>query len=243
MHKSGTTLVSQILHCSGINMGEDIDPRVSYDRRNKYERCSTLALNLELLGLGDIGASSLNVEAPDTSWLTGDQRARMRDTLQACDEAYADWGFKDPRTCLAYPLWAAELPEHKIIAIYRPPGEIWPRYRVQHLHHYYRSPSRAWTFVNGWCRYNSSILTHLQRTSMDFLVLSYRELVTHDAELSRLQEFVGIRLSDQRDPSLYRGRSETSLLIKIMAWLVRTQTGVGPDEIIQQFEAYRNDNL
>jgi hypothetical protein len=45
MHKSGTTLVSEILHHSGINMGDDIDEHVSYDRGNKYEHESTLGLN------------------------------------------------------------------------------------------------------------------------------------------------------------------------------------------------------
>lgn len=41
MHKSGTTLVSQILHHSGIPMGDGFDENVTYDGGNKYEREST----------------------------------------------------------------------------------------------------------------------------------------------------------------------------------------------------------
>ncbi len=37
MHKSGTTLVAEMLHKSGINMG-DFDESVSYDIGNQYER-------------------------------------------------------------------------------------------------------------------------------------------------------------------------------------------------------------
>ena len=37
MHKSGTTLISQILHHSGVNMGgAEIETSRSYDEGNKY---------------------------------------------------------------------------------------------------------------------------------------------------------------------------------------------------------------
>ena len=52
MHKSGTTLVSQMLHQSGINMG-DFDPLVSYDRGNQYERESALQLDMDIMRAKD----------------------------------------------------------------------------------------------------------------------------------------------------------------------------------------------
>jgi hypothetical protein len=240
MHKSGTTLISQILHRSGINMGESIDPKVSYDRGNKYERLSTRALNLEILGLKDIYTPSYDLDvSPDAFQLTEDQRRRMREIIQRCNQAYPNWGFKDPRTCLVYPLWASELPEHKIIAVYRSPGEIWPRYRKKRLRHCYKNPSRAWKFMKGWCRYNSNVLSYLQNANLDFLVLSYGELMASDAEFNRLQEFVGIELNDQRKKSLYRNRTEEYPLIEIATWLVHKQTGCTPGKIMEQFEALR----
>ena len=48
MHKSGTTLVSQTLHASGINMG-DFDSSLTYDTNNKFERHNTQELNRDML--------------------------------------------------------------------------------------------------------------------------------------------------------------------------------------------------
>lgn len=237
MHKSGTTLVSQILHHSGINMGGNIDAKVSYDRGNKYERDSVLELNLEILGLK--GYEIIDFDAPGGLQITEDQRARMRKIIRDCNKAYVDWGFKDPRTALVYPMWASELPEHKIIAIYRPLGEIWPRFRYKPLLHFYKNPYRAWQLANRWWEHNSRLLDYLQNTSLEFIVLSYREFMTDDGEFDRLQEFVGKKLSDQRKKDLYRNRSEEYLWVKIATWLVYKQTGYMPEKIIEQFEALR----
>lgn len=241
MHKSGTTLISRLLHHSGVNMGESIDPNTSYDRGNKYERRSTLELNVSILGLKDFRDPSLSVPAPDPPVLTQVQRTRMDEIIRECNRAHTDWGFKDPRTCLVYPLWASALPEHRIIAIFRPANEIWPRYRHQRLNHFHRNPSRAWAFLKGWCTYNASILTHLENTSMNSLVLSYRELMTSDTGFQRLQRFVGVELSDQRQTNLYRTRSEGSPLLWAGARLAHKQSGCSPQLILEQFQGLRND--
>jgi len=237
MHKSGTTLVSQILHNSGINMGDNIDTKASYDQGNKYERASVLALNKDILGLRD--NRIIDLEAPDTLELTEDQRARMQGIIQRCNGAYADWGFKDPRTALAYPLWASELPEYRIIAVYRSPSELWVRYRYKRIHYQFGNPSRAWKLMKRWCEHNSRILSYLQNTQADSIVLSYQELMTTDTEFNRLQQFVGIKLNDEREKSLYRGREGAYPLMKTAEWLVHKQTGYAVDEIIGRFEALR----
>lgn len=237
MHKSGTTLTSQILHHSGINMGDNIDAQISYDQGNKYERESIKSLNETILGSN--GVLSLNIVAPDTLRMTEDQRTRMREIIRDCNGRYTDWGFKDPRTCLVYPLWAAELPEHKIIAVYRSPDELWPRYRPKFTHNRYRELYRAWRFLKRWCEHNANILTYLQNTDMDFLVLDYRILMTTQSEFDRLQKFVGIELEDLRRMDLYRGHPKEFLSIKIAAWLVYKQTGHHFKKIVEQFETLR----
>ena len=244
MHKSGTTLVSQILHHSGINMGEYVDGSGSYDQRGakyKYERASTLRLNREILGLGP--SRFLDFKAPDKLKITESQRARMRQIIQTCNNTYSEWGFKDPRTALDYPLWASELPDHKIIAVFRPVGELWPRFRYNGIRYYHTNPNRAWQLTRRWCEHNFNILTYLQNTKMEFLVLDYRELMTTDTEFERLQDFVGLKLSDQRKKDLYRSRSETLPLMKIAFWLVYKQTGCAPEIIIEQFEALRQKQM
>ena len=236
MHKSGTTLVSQILHHSGINMG-DIDTHVSYDRGNKYERASVVALNMEILGLKDHGIIGFKV--PDKLELTRGQHDRMRAIIRDCNKAYIDWGFKDPRTALTYPVWASELPEHKIIAVYRPIAEIWPRFRFEPKHHAYKNPYRAWLLVKRWCEHNSRILSYLRSTGSEFIVLSYPDFMAGDAEFKRLQGFVGMELNDKRSKDLYRSRSDGYPLIKTAAYLAHRGTGCTPEKMMEQFEALR----
>ena len=68
MHKSGTTLLSQILHHSGISMGENFNESVSYSQGNKYERETTQQINKEILG--DPTAYSIDIPLPKTLKLT-----------------------------------------------------------------------------------------------------------------------------------------------------------------------------
>ncbi len=243
MHKSGTTLVSQILHHSGINMGEQLDAKISYDQGNKYEREATLALNMEILGLTTMTRSTITNLDLSKLRLTDNQRIRMRRIIQHCNETCDNWGFKDPRTALVYPFWASELPEHKLIAIYRSPGEIWPRFRYRRWYHTFKNPYSAWRLMMGWHQYNSKILSCLENTPMDFLVLNYRDFMTTDLEFNRLQEFIGLKIKDQRDKSLYRSRAEAHLVLKMATWLVYLKIGSKPEDIINRFEALRKKQL
>jgi hypothetical protein len=235
MHKSGTTLVAQILHHSGINMGEDFDSQVSYDEGNKYERETAVALNLNILGVSNF--KIIDVPTPKQLDLTPQQRLRMREIVQNCNETYTHWGFKDPRTTLVYPLWRSELPEHKIIAIYRTPEEIWPRFRYRGKR-YFMNPYRAWLFMSRWYEHNALILSYLRQTSMNFLLLNYQDLINTDTEFKEIENFVGFKLEDRRNKKLYRNRqTESYFLLKMAGWLVEKQRGCHPNEIQQQLQA------
>ena len=235
MHKSGTTLLSQILHHSGISMG-NFDAGLSYDRGNKYERQDAKELNEEILKAK--GINSVFISPPKPLQATEEQRASMRQIIRRCNHQHENWGFKDPRTCLTYPIWASELPEHKIITICRSHDELWQRYRPKRFSRY-REPYIAWKFINAWYESNLNILNYLKYTNVDFLVLNYRELMTGQTEFNRLQEFVGpeIILDDRRKPSLYRNLPKKTFLMEVTTrWLAR-KTGLHANEIISQVEA------
>lgn len=239
MHKSGTTLVAETLHHSGINMGDTIEIDISYDQGNKYERQTTLRLDMEIMGTQEF--SALHLTAPSTLHLTEAQRTRMREIIQSCNDRYTHWGFKDPRASLVYPLWAEELPEHKLIAIYRPPEEIWPRFRYNGIWHFYTNPRRAWTFIQLWYEHNTNILSSLEETPMDSLVLSYQALMSTKTEFDRLQAFVGRDLQDLRKPGLYRSRVRTYPVLTLVAWLYGQRVGRTPQQIIAEFERLRGE--
>ena len=236
MHKSGTTLVSQILHHSGINMGDNIENGASYDRGNQYERESTWRLNEDILQAREV--RSIYISSPKQRQFSEAQRERMRQIIGTCNQQYGHWGFKDPRTCLVYPFWAAELPAHKLIVIYRHPSEPWPRYRPRHGRNLYREPYLAWQYLQSWCEHNQNILTYLQETTRPFIVLEYRRLVTTESEFDRLQQFLGQPLVDRRQPKLYRNHKQQYKLLSLAGWLLKKQNRHQPQTIWQKLEAY-----
>jgi Sulfotransferase family len=234
MHKSGTTLVSQILHHSGINMVDDADEGVSYDKGNKYERASTLQLDMDILGTDDYH----RIQSADQANrdLTDEHRERMRRIIRETGAAHADWGFKDPRCALLYPLWVPELPEHKLVVVYRHPAEVWPRFRWVGLRRYYRNYGLAYEFLCKWHDHNLSILDALDRTSMDHLVIGYRELMQGDEAFRRLEDFIGCKLSDRRRPDLYRNRLYLDHYLRLADGVMKSRRGRGINDVMSALD-------
>jgi hypothetical protein len=239
MHKSGTTLIANILHNSGISMVEKSDSDVSYDQGNFYECKTVQAFNREILNAKPFTGrfTALDLPAPKKIKVKENLRFRIRKFVKKRNKTMNNWGFKDPRNCLTYPIWSSELTEHKIIAIYRCPGEIWPRFRRTRC--LYAIPFRAWKFINRWIEYNVRVLDNLKKTKAEFLVLSHFELMNNQGEFERLQDFVKKKLKDQRVPRLWRNRNNESFLLKMVVSLVKRRTMTSPKDIIRKFEELR----
>ena len=146
MARSGTTLISEMLHQAGTSMfAEGMNPE--YDGGNKYERVSCQDINLEILGVKSVPAISTIWEKP------------LRDISDSSLEALnaevgsEPWGFKDPRTTITYAAWRKVFPKGPTIYTYRHHGEV--------MRHYFRTAKnptsqvrrtrralRAWIFCH-----------------------------------------------------------------------------------------------
>ena len=212
MHKSGTTLISEILHQSGINMG-DFDSLVSYDSGNKYERQETKALNYQILNCAK--TYSLNViNSVGRNSVKEIHLEEINKLIIRLNHKYDNWGFKDPRMCLTFPVWKEYLNEFRLIVVYRDPLEIWMHYRK-------RNPiplallnlQICWKAITAWYVYYNNILSYIDSLSIEnFIIINYNKFMTDNREFGRLENFVGISLNDRRNPDLYRGKRKKSLL-------------------------------
>lgn len=234
MHKSGTTLVADLLHHAGIAMVDGADPSRGYDDGNKWERESTKQVNHAILG--SAGAFSLETFGRRVHFGAA-ERARMREVIAACAARHADWGFKDPRTCLTYDLWAGELPPHRIVAVFRRPEEAW-------FHYWGSSGGRRRmtvfrTCLSQWCGYNAAILSALDRTTQPFVVIDYARLMTDPVELARLERFVERPLIDRRDPRMRRSRAERSVGYRVSRAWHRLWGGADPEAIADRLGSLR----
>jgi len=206
MHKSGTTLVSKLLHSSNIHMGF-FNEKQTYDSGNKYEMAEPLDINKSILNCHDV--NSLFITAPFKDNLPDNYKNRINQIIKDKSNNYSNWGFKDPRTCLTYSVWKDELPKHKIIVVYRDISELWSHYKPKtFISLISRGIPKCWNAYNAWYIYNKCILEILQSiSSNDYIIIKYSDLMTNDIEVKKLGLFVNQEIVDIRDKKLYRSKS------------------------------------
>jgi hypothetical protein len=130
MHRSGTTMLTKILHDYGLFMG-DIHEQNS-------EAVSFLRVNEKLLreassGWCDLGYNDERILKPKKKYI--DICSAALKTRRFADEYFGElsnedfkkdfsWGWKDPRNTLTLNIWRELFPNSKIIHIYRNPIDV-----------------------------------------------------------------------------------------------------------------------
>jgi len=240
MHKSGTTLISQILHESGINMGI-FNESLNYDQDNKYERHSIQEINRQLLDgflippLKDWTKRKSRYQYDRAGYLRNSDSIalvrfrrfikkyrhytphRLLETINDLNKTHPNWGFKDPRTCLTYSIWSRVLPEHRLVIIYRHYNQLLRHYHIPNW-----NIIRFYRVLYSWSLHNKMIYRHLTQTNQKVIVLNYEKLMMEDEEFDRFEEFMELELTDAREPSLYRRRNQESdlLMSRFMRFLI-----------------------
>lgn len=238
MHKSGTTALAQTLHAGGIDMGR-FDAAVGYDEGNHHERAETQRLNKQLLGCGD--ANSLDVfrpVAPADADPTLVQE--MAETIRKLDAQHESWGFKDPRTCLTWAVWA-RLGAFRVVGVYRHPLEVWNRY----IHA--RSPlkrllrvGRGFRALRAWHVYNCQLLACNDDPNTEVFLLEYGDFMRAGAPLSHLARFVARELPDMREPALYRAQQAPARLYQFVRFLQARLFGRDVEALYRALERRRS---
>ncbi|MDG2051216.1 MAG: sulfotransferase [Myxococcota bacterium] len=237
MHKSGTTLISQTLHRSGISMGPEFDERVSYDAGNQWERRESWLINLEMLGAQEAQYYSLDFWKPPVGDRPEAVGTKIQELCQSAACEAEDWGFKDPLNCLTYAHWADILPPHRVIAIYRDPGEVMQHYGCRGW-----DLRRAWRVARAWSAYNEGILNAVSHLTSPTICLRYDAMMNGEAELNRLRAFVDRDLVDVRKASSYRARAGHPLSPPV-GRLRGAMTGSNPTQTLLALDDLRRTAL
>jgi hypothetical protein len=200
MHKSGTTLVAQTFHLSGICMGDDLsDVDLDYSAEKAESRTARL-INSQMLQ--SEGKYSLEIESLADPQLSSDTEEILREFVELHRQKYPKWGFKDPRTVLTYELWRDHLPEHKLVLIYRPLDQVWRHYTRDRLNgpkafslKTFRKGLRA---IRAWIHYNQKLLAYSQQAGADSILINYDIMMSEVGGMEALGQFAETRLIDCR---------------------------------------------
>ena len=124
MHRSGTSMVSHLLHECGLYLGPE-ESLLSASAENPdgyWENTRIVTLNdslLEMLG-GAWDAPPSQVEPETLLQEYGEQALELASDLHE----RALWGWKDPRVCLTLPFWQAVFPHLRLVVCVRSPIEV-----------------------------------------------------------------------------------------------------------------------
>jgi hypothetical protein len=132
----------------------------------------------------------------------------MRRLVDTLSQTHADWGFKDPRTCLTYEAWARVLSAHRVIGVYRDPSSVLAHYQRQAAADGRKFEARQ--VIARWCEYNLGMLRALRASGSAGLLLCYDDFMHGKAEFQRLQTFLGCSLTDRRQPDMLRSKPAPS---------------------------------
>lgn len=218
MHKSGTTLMSQIMHLSGINMVENFDPSQSYETvLGKMERREVVSINNDILDSNNL--DSLDIKELSQSYvLPPEIVTRIKNLITFQNKSFINWGMKDPRLCLTYHLWKKYLPPHKIIVVFRNPSEV-----INHYRQYYNGIHK---FIQTYkaltiYRINNTQVLRILDESIPSIIINFEDLMESDKMLNVIAKFLNREIKDTRNKSLYRMKEKEGWDNKFLSVLDR----------------------
>ena len=188
MHRSGTSVVTQLLGALGLDLGSEddlLDPD-AYNPQGYWELGQVVRLNDRLLHR--LGGAWDRPPHPPSGWEKApdleDLRREAGDLVERFRARNTRWGFKDPRTCLTLPFWLTVLPEPRFVVCVRDPSSV-SASLVR------RDGMESADALQLWLRYTSAALEY--STGFARILLSYDDLITDPvSQTRRVAGFLGV---------------------------------------------------
>lgn len=125
MHRSGTSMVTHVLHAAGVDLGpgEMLKPAADDNPDGYWEHEGFVAMNQQLLeALG----GGWDDPPPADAQLADPERAAWRREAAALVAGFGGrpWAWKDPRNSLTLPFWQEVIDDLRVLVVVRHPAEV-----------------------------------------------------------------------------------------------------------------------
>ena len=189
-HRSGTSMVTRLLHRCGLELGPESDlmPPQADNPEGFWEHLGFVTLNEELLNeLGGAWDLPPNADENFTQARLDPLRMKARLLIEGFDSARV-WGWKDPRNSLTLPFWQDLLQGLKTLIVVRNPLEV--AYSMRE-----RNGTSFSLGLRLWEIYNRRLI---EKANEQQRLVTHYDLFFDDAEteLRRIAEFTGLAHAD-----------------------------------------------
>ncbi len=213
-HRSGTSLVCQLLHRAGLFLGYDLMEASFSNPHGHFE--DTEVHNLHEQILADNGHTWM-VSEPFLPVITAYHWRRMERVIQRRNAEHDLWGFKDPRACSFMMVWKHLLPGARALLIYRHFADatysLGRRQSVELLSNptgpqrmyrrFWEEPDLA---LRMWLTHNEALLTFARTYPQDTLAVSM-DMVQNGFPLIRaINQRWGLGLGEVPAPEVFDPR-------------------------------------
>ena len=225
MHRSGTSLVAQLLHALGLDLGpeEHLMRPSPANPTGHWENEPITELNDDILTrLGGTWSRPPELAAGwERTPELDDLRHQARELIRAEFAGSERWGFKDPRTSLTLPFWQRILPPMRYVICLRNPVDVAFSLRART-----EEPLPFEEGVALWLAYVRSVLAATATHSQ--LVVFYEDLmVDPEPAVRRLATFIG---NDQTEAAEAYARAAIRVGLSESLWHHRTAVANVVDE-------------
>lgn len=201
MHKSGTTLVAEMVHKGGTPMFSG-NHTPDYEGGIKYERPLCQEINRSILGLTGMPYSL------DPIWRRRLLPVDPRDAARLREEIGGQaWGFKDPRTTITYRVWSEIFPRGPRLYVFRSHEEVMQRYAGKLA--FTKKIKKMRGALSAWVNYNERVWKNLlsdKKAGRPYALIRYEELMDQPALITKIEQLAGLKLFDARNWDLRRSR-------------------------------------
>jgi len=197
MHRSGTSLVTEVLSKLGVWIGAQADliGPSEFNERGHFEFLPGVEFNNELLRIS--GGTWDNPPPPERIEALA---LLQKPPIEGLAVDHPLWAFKDPRLCLTLPVWRKALDnvDVRLLYILRDPLAVTHSLQRRNARmdiprsHVPRGGMSVEYALNLWSEYNRRAALYIHRFALPHLVLWYDQLVDVPCtEVARLAEFIG----------------------------------------------------
>ena len=176
MHRSGTSLLAQLLHANGIYMGDEerLMKGTEDNSQGYWENLEIVKINESLLSSFGLGWDHIQ-PLPD-GWQNNEKIARLKSLalqLLEINKSANGFAWKDPRNSITFPFWKSLVPGLKVVVVYRNPLEVAHSLVRRNRMSIPRS-------LHLWHIYNQSIIDHT--TDSERLFVNFDTLISNPEE-------------------------------------------------------------